>query len=40
MKTKKVKKAITALKDSLGHPQAWFPLHGKRHDHDTKTKRL
>ena len=20
--------------------KTWFPLHGKRHDHDTKTKRL
>ena len=20
--------------------KAWFPLHGKWHDHDTKTKRL
>ena len=20
--------------------KAWFPLHGKRHDHDTKIKRL
>ena len=23
-----------------GFHYAWFPLHGKRHDHDTKTKRL
>ena len=21
-------------------PKAWFPLHGKSYDHDTKTKRL
>ena len=25
---------------SKDNRKAWFPLHGKRHDHDTKTKRF
>ena len=31
------KRFFTALPSDY---KAWFPLHGIRHDHDTKTKRL
>ena len=34
---------LARLRDHIlkpGFHEAWFPLHGKCHDHDTKTKRL
>ena len=34
------KRKLTELHDRVDRSRAWFPLQGKCHHHDTKTKRL